>query len=83
MEALLLAVMGLSNVLCFVIGAKVGQTVYRGERIETPVVNPIQAVREHKDKKIAREEQSRIETIMQNIESYDGTSLGQKDVPGR
>lgn len=83
MEALLLAVMGLSNVLCFFLGAKIGQTVTRGERIETPVINPMQAVREHKDKKKAREEQNVLDTIMENIDNYDGTSLGQKDIPGR
>ena len=83
MEALLLAVMGLSNVLCFVIGAKVGQTVSMGEKIETPTVNPVQAVREHKDKKLARMEQDRLDTIIRNIEGYDGTSRGQEDVPGR
>ncbi len=83
MEALLLAVMGATNILCFVIGAKVGQAVARGEKIETPSVNPLQAVREHKGRKLAQAEQDRIDTIMRNIEGYDGTSRGQEDVPGR
>ena len=83
MEALMLAVMGLTNIACFLIGAKVGQTVIKGEKIETPVVNPLEAYRKHEAKKAAQEEQSRIDTIMQNIENYDGTDRGQKDVPGR
>jgi hypothetical protein len=80
MEVLLLAVMGAVNVLCFVIGAKVGQTVTKGEEIKLPTVNPLEAVREHNVKKKAEIEQDRIETIMRNIEAYDGTGNGQKDV---
>ena len=81
MEALMLAVMGLTNVACFIIGAKVGQTVIKGEKIETPTINPIQLYREKEAKREAQMEQDRIDTIMRNIESYDGTGKGQEDVP--
>ena len=81
MELLLLAVMCAANILCFMIGAKVGQTVAKGESVEMPNLNPMEAIREHKSKQEAEREQERIDVIMQNIESYDGTSIGQKDVP--
>jgi hypothetical protein len=80
MEVLLLLVMGIVNVLCFCIGAKVGQTVSKGEEVKLPTVNPLEAVREHNAKKEAEIEQSKIEKIMQNIERYDGTGRGQQDV---
>ena len=83
MEALLLAVMGLTNIACFVIGAKVGQAVSKGETIETPTVNPMKAYREREEKKEAQMEQERLNTILRNIESYDGTGRRQEDVPGR
>ena len=83
MEVLLLAVMAASNILCFVVGAKVGQKVSKGESIEIPSASPLKAVREHKAKKEAEMEQSRIDTIMRNVEAYDGTPHGQEDVPGR
>jgi hypothetical protein len=81
MEVLLLAVMGLTNIACFIIGAKVGQAVAKGEKIETPTVNPLKAYREHEARKEAKMEQDKIAVIMGNIEAYDGTSSGQKDVP--
>jgi hypothetical protein len=81
MEVLLLAVMGAVNILCFMIGAKVGQATAKGERVELP--SPTKAVQEHREKKEAQMEQNRLETIMRNIESYDGTPYGQKEVPGR
>jgi hypothetical protein len=80
MEVLLLLVMGIMNVLCFCIGAKVGQAVSKGEEVKLPTVNPLEAVREHHAKKEAEMEQSKIDKIMQNIERYDGTGRGQQDV---
>lgn len=80
MEVLLLAVMGVVNLLCFVVGARVGQKVSKDEEIKLPTVNPVELVREHDKKVKAQVEQDRIETIMRNIEMYDGTSNGQREV---
>ena len=83
MEVLELLAVGFVCMACFLIGAKVGQTVSKGEEIQLPKVNPLEAYREREARKEAEMEQSRLDTIMQNIETYDGTSNGQKDVPRR
>ena len=83
MEVLLLAVMGVVNIACFMIGAKVGQQASKGETIKTPTVNPMQAIKERRAMNEAQMEQDRMEAILRNIESYDGTGYGQEDVPGR
>ena len=80
MEILLVAIMAASCILCFVVGAKVGQTVSKGEEIKLPTINPIEVHRERVAKQEAEMEQQRINTIMRNIESYDGTERGQEDV---
>ena len=80
MDIIEIAVLGIVNIVCFYIGAKVGQKVVRGETIETPTLNPIEIVREHNEKKEAQMQQNRLDTIMRNIEAYDGTSAGQEDV---
>ena len=80
MEVLLVAVMAAANIVCFLIGAKVGQTVSKGEEIKLPTVNPMEAYREMEAKKEARKEQDRMDTILRNIENYDGTSAGQEEV---
>ena len=80
METLVLAVMGAVNVLCFMIGAKVGMAVKKDEEIKLPSVNPVEAVKEHINKREAKIEQDRIDKIMQNIERYDGSPNGQVDV---
>lgn len=81
MEALALLVMGAVNIACFMIGAKVGQTVAKGEEIKLPNINPMEAYREHQDKVEAQREQERLDTILRNIEAYDGSGNGQEEVP--
>ena len=81
MEALTILSVGFICLACFLMGAKVGQAVSKGEPIETPTVNPMKTFKEMQAKKAAQREEDRIDTILQNIEGYDGTSRGQKDVP--
>lgn len=84
MEILLALTVGTLCIVCFFVGAKVGQAVSNGERIEVPELNPVKAIKEHREKVAAEkehdEEQRRNDTIMRNIEAYDGTGNGQEDV---
>jgi hypothetical protein len=80
MEALLLVITGALNIVCFVVGAKVGQAVSKGESVEMPSVNPFEAVKKNRAKKVVEQEQRKVDTILRNIERYDGTSRGQEDV---
>lgn len=81
MDVLTILALGFINLACFLTGAKVGQTVSKGEEVKLPTVNPIEAYRKHEAKKEAQMEQERIDTIMRNIECFDGTGRGQEDVP--
>ena len=83
MEAILILIVGAVNILCFFVGAKVGQTVAKGEKVEMPSANPLKAFREKENKRVAQMEQDRLDTILRNIEGYNGTPQGQEDVPGR
>lgn len=78
--ALTILLTGTLCCVCFLIGAKVGQKVSNGERVELPSVNPIKAMQESKDRKEAEKEQDKVEAILRNIERYDGTGKGQEDV---
>lgn len=83
MEAVTILAVGFVCVACFIIGVKVGQTVAKGEEVKLPSFNPAEAVAERREKKEEKREQERMDVILQNIENYDGTGYGQKDVPGR
>lgn len=77
---LLLLVSGVVNAFIFKLGANIGQAIVRGEKVEIPSINPLEAYRKHEARKEAEREQDKFDTIMQNIECYDGTGRGQKDV---
>lgn len=81
MEAVTIIALGFVCMACFLLGAKVGQAVSRGEKIEAR--NPIKAVKARSADRKAQEEQDIADIIMQNIERYDGTSAGQQNVPRR
>lgn len=82
MDILIMIGTGILNILCFLIGAKVGQKVVKGEPIEIPNINPIERMRQRQERVAAEIEQDKMNTILRNIEVYDGTSAGQKEVPG-
>lgn len=77
---LLLAVAVASNIACFVIGAKVGQAVSKGEKVTIPDLNPLKAYREKEAKKVVKAEADKMSKILRNIERYDGTGRNQEDV---
>lgn len=76
-EIFLILVVGILNLLSFCLGSKTS----KGEEIQ--LKNPIEQYQEYKNEKNNTEtyEQERkiLETNLENIENFDGTSLGQKD----
>lgn len=71
---------GIMNILCFLIGARTGQKVVNKEEVKLPNLNPVEAARTYREKKEERIELDNINTMMENIDTYDGTALGQKDL---
>jgi len=81
METIILVMlMGVMNLLAFLIGARVGQKVVNKEPIELPTVNPITLYKEHKDKEEMNKEQEKLNTMLDNINNYDGSSANQKEI---
>lgn len=79
MELLLVALMmSLSNIACLIIGIKAG----RGKEIK--ISSPVGIMKEHKENKEAqfeeKQKQKALETMLYNIEVYDGTEMGQRDI---
>lgn len=81
MEVLLLLVMAMANIICFMVGAKVGQAVSKGEEVKIPTLNPLEIYKTHKENKAAEAEMNRLDAVLQNLESYNGTEAGQQDIP--
>lgn len=76
-----IALTGTLCIVCFYFGVNTAQKVKEDKEVELPIKNPLKAIREHQEHKENKKEQDRLETIMRNIEAYDGTEYNQKDVP--
>lgn len=71
---------GVMCILCFLIGARVGQKVVKGEDIKI-IKSPVRVIEEIKESHEQQKEIEKNRIIAENIDNYDGTGLGQKDVP--
>lgn len=69
------------NVCCFILGSRVFQQISRGEKVGVEIPNPVKVVQNTIDTFEEKKEQERYRTIMENIDNYNGTSIGQKDIP--
>lgn len=76
----LLFLFGIFIILAYTLGLKNGQKLKNDEEIKMPEVNPIKIVRNEIDAFEQRKKQDVYDTIMANIDNYDGTGLGQKDI---
>ena len=77
---ILIGSIGLMNVLCFLIGARTGQKVVKGEEITLPSINPIEFAKSYEERRQAEIEEENYNIMLENIESYNGTGLGQRDL---
>lgn len=78
-DILLVLTVSVMNLLSFYFGSKLSRN--EGLDIKLTDFNPMNKYREHKEIQEAKKEAERNDIIMQNIDNYDGTSNGQKDVP--
>lgn len=81
MEAIILLIVSISNIICFFLGAKIGQRVVNNQPVRIINKSPIELIREKQDSKELKKQQEIDDVIKHNIDVYDGTALGQKDIP--
>lgn len=74
-------IFGVFLMFSFIIGARIGQKVVKGEEVKIELPNPIKKINEHKEMKEAERVQDKLDIIAENIDNYDGTGLGQKEIP--
>ena len=74
----ILIVSGL-NIVCFLIGAIVGQRVLEKKPV---IINPIQEIKNKIEEQEVSKEEERFQTIADNIDAYDGTPIGQRKIGG-
>ena len=76
-----LIIISILNIVCFLIGAKVAQMMYKNKEIKM-IPNPVKMVKEYQNEKEISKEEQRFKDIADNIDAYNGTSIGQKKIGG-
>lgn len=77
----LLFLFGVFIIVAYTLGLKNGQKLKNNEEIKLPEVNPVKIVRNEIETFEQKKKQDAYDTMMANIDNYDGTGLGQKDIP--
>ena len=77
----LLFLFGIFIILSYTLGLKNGQKLKNEEEIKIPEINPVKIVRNEIEIFEQKKKQDAYDTMMANIDNYDGTGLGQKDIP--
>lgn len=78
-------IIGVLFLASFILGFYFGNKIASNKEIK--MKNPIESFKRRKEMKEKQEEEAFndlvYETMMTNIENYDGTDIGQKDIPER
>lgn len=77
----LLFLFGIFIIIAYTLGLKNGQKLKNNEEIKIPEINPVKIVRNEIETFEQKKKQDAYDTMMANIDNYDGTGLGQKDIP--
>ena len=77
----LLFLFGVFIIVAYTLGLKNGQKLKNNEEIKLPEVNPVKIVKNEIESFEQKKKQDAYDTMMANIDNYDGTGLGQKDIP--
>lgn len=78
---ILCAIFGIFILIAYSLGLKNGQRLSKNEEVVVPNINPVKVVTEEIEKHEEKKKQQAYEIMMSNIDNYDGTGLGQQDIP--
>lgn len=78
---ILCTIFGVFILVAYSLGLKNGQRLSKNEEVVVPNINPIKIIADEKERYEERKKQEIQEINSYNIDHYDGTGLGQKDIP--
>lgn len=77
---LMILIMGVLMLFSFLIGARTAQKAHKGEEIKLPSINPIEMFEKHEEQKMIEQAEYERNLMLENINNYNGTGLGQKEI---
>ena len=74
-------IFGLFILASYTLGLRNGQKLAKKEEITMPDMNPVTAINKQIESAEQKKGQKAFDIMMSNIDNYDGTGLGQRDIP--
>ncbi len=74
-------IFGIMIIFSFSLGLYYGQKLTKNEIIEVPNINPVKAISNEIERHEDKKRQNEMDIILSNIDNYDGSGLGQRDIP--
>mgnify|MGYP003313318982 CR=1 FL=1 len=74
-------IFGLFILASYTLGLRNGQKLAKREEITMPEINPVTVINKQIERKEQQKEQEILDIMMSNIDNYDGTGLGQQQIP--
>lgn len=78
---ILCTLFGVFILIAYSLGLKNGQKLSKSEEVIVPELNPVKAIQKEIETVEEKKKQEAFDLMMSNIDNYDGTGLGQKNIP--
>ncbi len=78
---ILCTLFGVFILIAYSLGLKNGQKLSKSEEVVIPELNPVKAIQKEIETVEEKKKQEAFDLMMSNIDNYDGTGLGQKNIP--
>lgn len=78
---ILCTLFGVFILVAYSLGLKNGQKLSKSEEVIIPELNPVKAIQKEIETVEEKKKQEAFDLMMSNIDNYDGTGLGQKNIP--
>jgi len=78
---ILCTIFGVFILFAYTLGLKNGQKLSKNEKITMPELNPVKAIQNEIETQEEKKKQTIFDINMANIDNYDGTGIGQQNIP--
>lgn len=78
---ILCTLFGVFILIAYSLGLKNGQKLSKSEEVIVPELNPVKVIQKEIETVEEKKKQEAFDLMMSNIDNYDGTGLGQKNIP--
>ena len=78
---ILCTIFGAFILIAYTLGLRNGQKLSNNREVTMPELNPVKAIQNEIEEHDEKKKQEQFDIIMSNIDNYNGTGIGQQNIP--